>query len=153
MAEKAKKKVKKPLVVVITGSGWLRGDPANSALIAAVSGRMCCLGFDALACGLTKKQITGHVMPDSVPERANYQSAWSERVSEATAAAVLAIVGTGLQRELARSSGTFVGSRLGAIAAGINDDRRFIGNDKERIAALRHLFRAAGRKLVWRPDL
>jgi hypothetical protein len=43
---------------VIDRSKWLRGKgPTDSYLLRSSDGKMCCLGFFSLACGLTQDQI------------------------------------------------------------------------------------------------
>lgn len=40
---------------------WLRGEgSSNSYLLRPSDGKMCCLGFLALSCGLTPAEIEGH---------------------------------------------------------------------------------------------
>lgn len=53
---------------VIERDRWLRGKP-NSALLtdrAEDAGKMCCLGFFGIACGLTSDQIRGWQAPASL---------------------------------------------------------------------------------------
>jgi len=56
----------------IDRSRWLRGSTkhlaSNSALLDPKIEAMCCLGFHALACGLTKKQICDVVDPSKLPK-------------------------------------------------------------------------------------
>ena len=59
-------------VLTIERSKWLRGHVEESYL-RDDQGRMCCLGFDAVACGLTPEQITWIAEPseldtDGLPE-------------------------------------------------------------------------------------
>lgn len=63
--------------LVIQRSKWLRGDDgkSDSSLLRSSDGKMCCLGFLSLACGLTKSQIKDKPAPselfaslDEVPE-------------------------------------------------------------------------------------
>lgn len=50
--------------LVIDRSKWLRGEGStNSQLRRLSDGKMCCLGFHALACGADKKLITGSTQP------------------------------------------------------------------------------------------
>lgn len=50
--------------VIIDRTKWIRGNPAKSALL--VDGKMCCLGFHALACGYTNEQMEGVRTPMSL---------------------------------------------------------------------------------------
>lgn len=43
--------------LTIEMSKWLRGNPEKSALM--LRDKMCCLGFDAIACGFTPDEIAG----------------------------------------------------------------------------------------------
>lgn len=54
-----------PKVLTIDRSLWLRGNPNNSKLRDS-DGKMCCLGFDALACGVKDWQITDVGNPGAV---------------------------------------------------------------------------------------
>lgn len=46
---------------------WLRGEGGDaSALLREKDGKMCCLGFYALACGMEKEDIVGRGGPRSV---------------------------------------------------------------------------------------
>lgn len=46
--------------VTIDRSKWLRGEgAAKSHLLRPTDGKMCCLGFLSLACGLTEDEIRG----------------------------------------------------------------------------------------------
>lgn len=42
---------------VIERDRWLRGDEENSRLLRPSDGKMCCLGFYGLACGLSEERI------------------------------------------------------------------------------------------------
>ena len=47
------------LKVVVTRSNWLRGEgPRASCLLRPSDGRMCCLGFVAIARGLTHEELS-----------------------------------------------------------------------------------------------
>jgi len=51
--------------LIIDRSKWLRGEGSQrSKLLREEDGKMCCLGFYALACGLTPEQIKGVSSPD-----------------------------------------------------------------------------------------
>lgn len=50
--------------LVIDRTRWLRGDGVSTLLR---SGKMCCLGFLAKACGATDAEIIGHGTPREVP--------------------------------------------------------------------------------------
>jgi hypothetical protein len=53
--------------LVIDRSKWIRGKGgAASCLLCPSDGKMCCLGFYSLACGLTEKQIKGAATPVSL---------------------------------------------------------------------------------------
>lgn len=56
-------------VLTIVRSKWLRGEGGLvSYLRRPEDGKMCCLGFDALACGFTPAQITGREDPRTLAE-------------------------------------------------------------------------------------
>jgi hypothetical protein len=46
-------------ILTIKKSQWYRGQGGHSSYLRrAVDGKMCCLGFDAIACGLSEEMIT-----------------------------------------------------------------------------------------------
>ena len=49
--------------VTIDRSKWLRGEENKSYLLRATDGKMCCLGFLGLACGLTEDEIRDCIAP------------------------------------------------------------------------------------------
>lgn len=50
--------------VIIDRATWLRGEgPYKSSLLRAADGKMCCLGFAALACGIDKSYIIDYDAP------------------------------------------------------------------------------------------
>lgn len=52
------------LKLVIKRSKWLRGEGGDcSYLLRKSDKKMCCLGFLALACGYTRKNISGYAEP------------------------------------------------------------------------------------------
>ena len=56
-----------PRKLVIEESKWYRGKSSrHSRLRRKQDGLMCCLGFDALACGLEKDQITSVNFPSKL---------------------------------------------------------------------------------------
>jgi len=53
--------------LVIERSGWLRGGAELiSTLLSPATGRMCCLGFYALAYGYKREDIRGRTTPNSL---------------------------------------------------------------------------------------
>lgn len=53
-----------PIHITIERSKWLRGEGGNaSSLLRAEDGKMCCLGFAALKCGLKPEWIEGKATP------------------------------------------------------------------------------------------
>lgn len=56
-------------VLTIERSKWIRGDAFDTALLND-NGKMCCLGFDAIACGLPAALIDGRGNPDGIDDRA-----------------------------------------------------------------------------------
>ena len=53
--------------LVIDESKWLRGEGhEHSRLLREKDGKMCCLGFLALACGFSEKEIKGRGGPDNI---------------------------------------------------------------------------------------
>ena len=111
----------KPIRVVIRASKWLRG---NGSTMRDCNGRMCCLGFDALACGITEE----------------YLGDWEY-------GSPTDILALGPPEGIPKGY-EFKGENK---AIDINDTRET--TDEEKIALLRPIFREAGRILVWRPDL
>ena len=58
---------KEPLRVTIDRSRWLRGEGSHSSsLLRGSDGKMCCLGFVALAAGHSKEEIKGRQAPESM---------------------------------------------------------------------------------------
>lgn len=54
--------------LVIDRSKWLRGEGSErSFLLRSTDGKMCCLGFFGLACGLTAERITDVGAPTDIP--------------------------------------------------------------------------------------
>lgn len=126
-ASKAKPTAAKPLVVVIKNSEWGRGASTNAKLFSSDSGLMCCLGIDGRACGIPLDAMVDHGLPSQIFGRGaatKYRQVWARRLND---------------------------RRLEDCASAINDDNSI--NDIERLKQLRPIFRAAGRKIVWRPDL
>lgn len=60
-----------PLTVVIDRKTWYRGKGEENSRLLSKSGKMCCLGFDALALGFKKcdirEQCTPHETAENVP--------------------------------------------------------------------------------------
>ena len=53
--------------LVIDRSTWLRGEGSDeSRLLRSLDGKMCCLGFYSLACGLTDDHICDEATPDEI---------------------------------------------------------------------------------------
>lgn len=51
--------------LIINRKTWLRGEGNEaSRLLRAIDGKMCCLGFYGLACGLQSEDIKGREAPD-----------------------------------------------------------------------------------------
>lgn len=79
-------------VLTIERAKWRRGGPcgigSGPTALLNDSGFMCCLGFDALACGLSEAQIRGFQFPFEVPtDRQDYRrSRTSSAINEALAA-------------------------------------------------------------------
>jgi len=136
-----------PLTVVIEASQWARGkmrgtrlrsyDEGN-ALLNDESCTMCCLGFDALACGLPPDAIrevglpSGVKVSDIAPVEekravARYKKSWL--------------------RKLKDNRGQKISGE--DLAAEINDDDSI--TDDERIRRLRPVFAAVSppRRIVW----
>lgn len=49
----------------VNRSRWLRGESGGSFLLRKADGKMCCLGFLALACGATESDILGSRAPSN----------------------------------------------------------------------------------------
>lgn len=55
--------------LIIDRKTWLRGEGSeDSRLLRGSDGKMCCLGFYGLACGLEPKEIKGMEAPFNLPE-------------------------------------------------------------------------------------
>lgn len=53
--------------VVITRSNWLRGKGSRDSFLFRYSdGKMCCLGFLGIACGISKRDLLGRTTPEDV---------------------------------------------------------------------------------------
>lgn len=61
------RKPKEKKVLVIDRKQWGRGT-MGGVLLDSETGLMCCLGFDALACGIPKSVITGMPSPCDIPD-------------------------------------------------------------------------------------
>lgn len=61
----------------IDRSKWLRGEgSADSFLVRASDGKMCCLGFYGKACGILKKEMRGMQEPDEVGQKFEDAAPW-----------------------------------------------------------------------------
>lgn len=112
--------------VVIKSSEWARGGEQANYLL-GVDGSRCCLGIDAKAYGISDDLLYGEWVPNDlngIQSCIPWVSAWES-------------LDTGVP--------------LSDKAIAINDSEGL--TDEERVAKLRPIFRAAGRILVWRPDL
>ena len=107
---------------------WLRGRPYDSSLL---KGRkMCCLGFAALQCGFTKKEIRGVEMPGRI------ESDNSSAIEKA--------------KFLFNGPSTYLNgknTRFSIDAASINDDREI--NDNVRMTKLRALAKKYGHQFIF----
>ena len=57
---------------IIDRNTWLRGEGEDqSKLLRESDGKMCCLGFYSLACGLSKEQINNQVTPIDLYDSGN----------------------------------------------------------------------------------
>ncbi len=63
-------------ILTIERAKWRRGGNSHDMVVKFGgtrllndAGFMCCLGFDALACGLTRDQIAGKIFPSSLASR------------------------------------------------------------------------------------
>jgi len=67
-------------------SKWLRGiGSEHSFLLRSTDGKMCCLGFLGLACGLDPERITNIDSPNGIPVSSSEtaRKEWSKTVPEA----------------------------------------------------------------------
>ena len=63
--------------VTIDRSKWRRGDTGSGdTQLLNKEGYMCCLGFCALAAGLTEEQIINRATPRQVPVRGEWELFW-----------------------------------------------------------------------------
>ncbi len=65
-------------VLTIYRDEWIRDD-ARSFLLREIDGKMCCLGFDALACGVTRDAIAGVREPLQLSPRDVHSEYWKTR--------------------------------------------------------------------------
>ena len=54
--------------VTVDRTKWLRGHGSEVSRLCTIDGKMCCLGFWALAKGFTKEQITNRSTPEELAE-------------------------------------------------------------------------------------
>jgi hypothetical protein len=52
--------------LTINRDKWLRGEPGESSLLRSRDGKMCCLGFYCLACGVSEDDITDISAPSDI---------------------------------------------------------------------------------------
>lgn len=61
------------LKLIIERSKWLRGGNGEDSLLRSPeSGKMCCLGFLALQCGYSTKDINGIATPESIGKKSKF---------------------------------------------------------------------------------
>lgn len=60
-------------VLTIVRSRWGRGIGFDSYLLNPYTKQMCCLGFDAIACGLTEDEIASRTSPGDFAAYLNYE--------------------------------------------------------------------------------
>ena len=68
-------------VLVIDRTKWYRGQGDKESRLLRQDGSMCCLGFDALACGLEPDAIVNRSFPDHVAGPQDYHDARTFRVT------------------------------------------------------------------------
>jgi hypothetical protein len=113
--------------LIIKESKWYRGLGSGSRLLVPLDGRMCCLGFDSLACGATEQQILGVTFPSNLVPTLEKQK-WLY---------------------ICNPSARDMGSYQSRIAE-VNDDRNI--TESERKNLLSELFREGGNiELVFVP--
>lgn len=110
--------------LVIDKSQWYRGMIESSMLRRPSDGKMCCLGFYALSCGLSKDAITTRRAPSEV-------DSWDTNLIKVT------------------PSGTRINSSLCCRLMRYNDDDSGI-SDAVRQKRLRILFKRLGVKVVFK---
>lgn len=84
--------------LIITRSKWFRGKGSERSALLTRNGKMCCLGFLGLACGLQKKDMRNSGAPSEISEE--LLAKWSKGIIRSNA----------------------MDSALGVIMMGINDD-------------------------------
>ena len=67
--------------LMIQRSKWLRGE-VKSRLLRPSDGKMCCLGFYALSCGLSHEQIKDHAEPADIAGILPNEMIWTTRGPE-----------------------------------------------------------------------
>ena len=110
--------------VTIDRSKWLRGEGEDkSYLLRATDGKMCCLGFLGLACGLTEDEIRDCDTPLDTRKYYKFPA--------------------GLLRQT--EDGVWVNSIFSGLLMGFNDSEEY--SEEEREAELTQLFKLIGIEL------
>jgi len=108
-------------VLVLKKRTWARGRRRELPALLEESGKLCCLGFLALACGAQREQLDGAPMPEDAPD-----VKWPKGIVKQQGG------DTPLCRKIAK----------------VNDDPRI--SDAMRSARLRPLFKRIGYRLTVR---
>lgn len=108
-------------------SKWLRGEDDESMLLRKCDNKMCCLGFFALACGLTRDEISGKSTPSSL--------------------AIRNIKLPSTMQFLLDEENQSIDSRLGNSMMATNDSKNI--NDDERERQLKLLFEQVGIEILF----
>ncbi len=121
--------------MVIKGSEWHRGGKFNNggegSRLLTSSGKRCCLGIHGRHCKIPDDRLRGATYPSSL----------------------IGVIPKCYRPWVGETYHTAfnINSLMGSQAAVINDNAKT--TDKEKIAALRPIFRRIGVIIVWRPDL
>jgi hypothetical protein len=128
--------------LIIEESKWYRGKGGvQSRLLRVEDGKMCCLGFDALACGLKEGNILDAAFPTSV----QYSYPTSKYVAAPLPTEMQWLEGS--TDDFADEEGEY--KSYEAAIGDINDDDTI--SDDERKERLRPLFAVGGVELVFVP--
>lgn len=125
MSEKQSKNKVKSLV--IKRSEWLRG--FDSRLLEVDSGKKCCLGFYAIACGYSEKEISDYGSPSNLLEIDNVPNLFPEW--------------------LVPSRENRLNSSPAANLININDMNNDVLGDKERESIIKEIFSNHGVKVTF----
>lgn len=123
-------------VLVINRPQWLRGQGSYQSRLLDWDGRMCCLGFDALACGLTNDDIRGISSPWGVGVDKNTRTKYPDYFLTRTGLVVLGSP-TREQKKIAGQVARLMRINDFIIGAGFDSGDGIITSEEEREKLIR----------------